>query len=358
MIFEKKHILKLKRKRIGEDRDYDSKNIFIDRNERSIDFDKEFYNKFKKKIRHINRYPNLNKIYLKLSKLLGISASNLFITDGVAGAIRNLIEIFTKPNYSNIVFFQPSFALYEVYADLFQIKKKIIKYDLKETSIVNEIFSIVDSKTAIVFLPIPDNPIAKNISKEDLKKLMSFCEKRKIILAIDEDYNDYSPPSSLNEIYKYKYIVFMRSFSKSFGAAGIRFGFMISNSFVNQYLSNYRTAYESNTLSILFAETIIENIEIKNKYVSQVNKSREKIKKILRKLNYKFYDTNFGNYILINFDSLKMKNNFIDFMLKNKIFIRGGWGHKFRKSVSITLSDIKTTNILIKYLKKFDTNNS
>ena len=104
MIFEKKHILKLKRKRIGEDRNYDSKNIFIDRNERSIDFDKEFYNKFNKKIRHINRYPNLNKIYLKLSKLLGISASNLFITDGVAGAIRNLIEIFTKPNYSNIVF--------------------------------------------------------------------------------------------------------------------------------------------------------------------------------------------------------------------------------------------------------------
>jgi phage antirepressor YoqD-like protein len=53
-----------------------------------------------------------------------------------------------------------------------------------------------------------------------------------------------------------------------------------------------------------------------------------------------------------------MKNNFIDFMLKNKIFIRGGWGNKFNKSVSITLSDIKTTNILIKYLKKFDTNNS
>ena len=54
MFHEKKHILKLKE--VGENRNYDSQNLYIDRNERSIDFNNNFYKKFKNKIKHINRY--------------------------------------------------------------------------------------------------------------------------------------------------------------------------------------------------------------------------------------------------------------------------------------------------------------
>lgn len=354
MLFEKKHILKLKRKRIGENRNYNSNNLYLDRNERSQDFDSKFYNKFKKKIKNINRYPNLNQIYKKLSNFLNIDVSNIFITDGVAGGIRCLIELFTKPKYSNIIYFQPSFALYDVYADLFQLKKKVINYKIEDEFIIDKIISLVDQKTAIIFFPIPDNPIAKNISIKDVLKLISFCEKRKILIAIDEVYIDYGYFSFVEKSKQFKYLVVLRSFSKSYGAAGIRFGFIISSNFINNYLSNYRSAYESNTLSILFAETIIENIKVKDKYVKEINLSREKIKQSLINLNLNYHDSDYGNYIYIYFKNIIQKNNFINYLKHKKIFIRDGWGKNFNKGVSLTLSDIKTTNKLIKHLSKFE----
>ena len=118
MFHEKKHILKLSRERVGENRNYNSQNLFIDRNERSLDFNKKFYKKFKDKIKNINRNHSLDSIYKKLSSYLRVNKNNIFITDGVAGGIRQLIEIFTKENVSNIIYFEPSLP-FMMYTQIF-----------------------------------------------------------------------------------------------------------------------------------------------------------------------------------------------------------------------------------------------
>tara|TARA_B100000886_G_C20402706_1_gene483332 strand:+ start:156 stop:1232 length:1077 start_codon:yes stop_codon:yes gene_type:complete len=353
MFHEKKQILNLNRKRIGEKRNYNSQNIYIDRNERSLDFNNLFYRKFKKKIKHINRYPSLDGIYKKLSSFFKVNKKNIFITDGVAGGIRQLIEIFTKEKVSNIIYFEPSFALYEVYADLFLLKKNKILYDLSEDITFNLIKNRINKNTAIIFLPIPDNPISKYITKKDLNLLAKYCDRNKIILAIDEVYSDYSKYSFIKETLNYKYTVVLRSFSKSFGAAGIRFGMAISSEFVMNYLHNYRSAYEANSLSILFAETLLENISEKNNYVKQVNKSRKIIHNTLKSLNIKYYSSNHGNYVYVDMEDEIKKNNILMFLKKEKIFVRGSWKGRFKNGFSITITDIQTTNKFIKSLLKF-----
>ena len=55
MFYEKKHILRLKRLRIGENRKYNSNNIYIDRNERSIDFQNKFYSKFTEEVKSLRK---------------------------------------------------------------------------------------------------------------------------------------------------------------------------------------------------------------------------------------------------------------------------------------------------------------
>lgn len=353
MFYEKKHLLNLERKRIGENRNYDSKNFYIDRNERSKDFEKEIYKKFFKKLKNINRYPSLDRIYLKLSSYLGINKKSLLITDGVAGGIRQLIEIFTKANKSNIIYFKPSFALYDVYADLFQVKKNIIKYDFHNNVDFNLIKSRIDKNTAIIFLPLPDNPIAKNIPKDEILLLAKYCDKTKILLVIDEVYADYSKYSLHKDCLNYKYTIVLRSFSKSFGAAGIRFGYMISSKYIMDYLNNYRQAYETNTLSILFAETLLENLGTKKRYVSEVNKSRNKIKKLLNSLNISYFNSMEGNYIFINMGSLRKKNEIVNYLKKNNIYVRDTWTDIFKTGFSITLCDITTTKKLINSIKNF-----
>ena len=183
MFHEKKHILKLKRERVGENRNYDSQNIYIDRNERSIDFDDLFYKKFKKKLKYINRYPSLDSIYKKLSSFLKVNKKNIFIIDGVSGGIRLLIEIFTKEKVSNIIYFEPSFALYDVYADLFLLKKNKISYNLDQNINFKLIRNKVDKNTAIIFLPIPDLEVRKPVGTTIAA--LPFSERENIICCIN-----------------------------------------------------------------------------------------------------------------------------------------------------------------------------
>lgn len=354
MFYEKKHILRLKRLRIGENRKYNSNNIYIDRNERSIDFQNKFYSKFKKKLKYINRYPSLENIYKKLSIFLKVNQENIFITDGVAGGIRLLIEIFTRENKSNIIFFDPSFALYNVYADLFLVKKNKIFYNLEDEINFKLIKSRINKETAIIFLPIPDNPISKKLSKKDLHLLAKYCDQKKIILALDEVYSDYSKYTFLKECLNYKYTIVLRSFSKSFGAAGIRFGMAISGKFIMNYLQNYRSAYESNSLTILFAETLIENLIEKNNYVREVNKSRKMIHDTLTRLNFKFYKSNYGNYIYIDLLDYDTKNSLTKFLKKNKIIVRDSWKGQFKNGISVTIPDTRTAKKFIDILKSYN----
>ena len=48
----------------------------------------------------------------------------------------------------------------------------------------------------------------------------------------------------------------MRSFSKAFGLAAIRLGYMIGNSDIINYISKTRTGYESNTVSVAIASLL------------------------------------------------------------------------------------------------------
>ena len=92
------------------------------------------------------------------------------------------------------------------------------------------IYSIFVSKnTSIVFLTFPNIPIEGNIDLKFIKKLAKFLIKEKILLVIDEVYFPFNKFSALSLVKKFNNLVIMRSFSKAFGLAGARIGYIVSN---------------------------------------------------------------------------------------------------------------------------------
>ena len=66
--------------------------------------------------------------YSKLSNWLGVRKNELFITEGVSGAIKSLVETLSYPGKNNIIFPYPTFALYPVYCKMFDLKPIYIGY--------------------------------------------------------------------------------------------------------------------------------------------------------------------------------------------------------------------------------------
>ena len=89
-------------------------------------FEKTPKEKLWKKLSNIKLglYPNLENFYIKISKWLKIEKEQVFITEGVSGAIKSLIETLTMSGKHNVIFPFPTFAMYPIYCKMFNVKFK------------------------------------------------------------------------------------------------------------------------------------------------------------------------------------------------------------------------------------------
>ena len=347
MYYKKLYLNKLTRTRAGRSRNI-SKGLFLDRNERCVPFNSKILKSIQKKILKVklNLYPELEPFYIKLAKWLKVNRSEIFITEGVSGAVKSLIECFTLPGKNNIIF-----ALYPVYCKMFDVKAKVIKYDKSYKLKFNDLIKSIDKKTAIVFLPNPNVPIAGTINLDQIKYLAKVCKKNKTILALDEVYFPFGNITGINLIKNFSNLIIMRSFSKAFGLAGIRFGYIVGNKENVDYISKSRSGYETNSISIEIASFFIDNKKITQNHIKEVKKGLDYLKKELIKEKIEFNLGKDNCFIFINLRNAVLAKKIVKKLTEKNIYVRGGWSKPFDQGFSVTGASPK---IMKNFFDKFN----
>ena len=346
MYNKKSYLKKLVRIRAGTYRKSDS-GLFLDRNERSTPLNNKIKQDLKKRLSKINlgQYPDLEKFYIKLSKWIKLPRNQIYLTEGVSGGIKSLVETLTVPGKSNIIFPTPTFALYPVYCKMFNIKIKNISYDLNYNLKLDNILQLIDNNTAVIFIPNPNMPIEGMLKYKDILKLAKICNKKKIILAIDEVYYPFSNFTVINLIKKFNNVLIMRSFSKAFGLAGIRLGYILGNKNIIDYISKTRTGYETNSLSVETASFFIDNYDLVLNYVSKVKSGLSFLKNELDKNKIEYNGGTYGNYIFINLKNPSLVNKVVNRLIKKNIYVRGNWPKPFNSGFSVSGAPINKIKI-------------
>ena len=181
-VYNKLKISSLKRLRIPETRDL-IKGIRLNRNERVENFEKNIFKKIFNKMNDfdLGKYSDQSDIYKVLSKYLKQKEENLVITSGIDGSIKSIFEIFADKG-EEIGILNPTYAMYEVYGNIF--KTKIIKIGYKNFKLQKEeLYRIIKKgKIKILFLPNPNKPFEDNFSLNEIQKLLTLCKKKTLLL--------------------------------------------------------------------------------------------------------------------------------------------------------------------------------
>ena len=343
MYHVKKYLENLERKRAYLDRKLKKNSLLLDRNEKFIPLNPKLKKKLTKKLNKINLglYPDIASFYVKMSKWLGLPKENIFLTEGVSGAIKNIIECYAIPGKSNIIFPYPTFAMYSVYCKMFNLEQRKITYSKDYKLNFKLLLKSINKKTAIVFLPNPNIPIEGMLGKNQIIKLLKKCSKLKVILAIDEVYYPFGNYTSLNLIKKFKNLLIMRSFSKAFGLASIRLGYILGNKKNIEYVSKIRTGYESNSFSLEVASFFMSHKKEIYTYIREVKYGFKYFKNKLDKLKVEYNGGNHGCFIYVKLKSKKFATHIIKQLKKRNIFVRGGWPKPYEKGILISGSTFK-----------------
>jgi len=346
----KKHLLNLQRLRAGTYRDT-SEGVFLDRNERVIPYSTEIIEALSQRLAKIrfNLYPELVPFYQKLSTWLEIPADCIYVTEGVSGAIKALMETIANPG-DNVVCPTPTFALYPVYSQMFQLEHRTVGYTDDYQLDVARLLRLIDDHTSIVFLPNPNAPISGTLTLEQIASIAKLCEKHNAVLAVDEVYYPFGGPTAISLISDYDNLFVLRSFSKAFGLAGIRVGYLLGNHKQVDHVSKTRAGYETNTASIEIASFFIERFHLIEEYIQQVKEGFAYLKNELNQLGLEYNGGNEGNFLFVNLKDKMLALNIVQSLRKKNIYIRGGWPDPYSAGVSITGAP---KHIMIEFFKEF-----
>ncbi|MBS0185063.1 MAG: histidinol-phosphate aminotransferase family protein [Proteobacteria bacterium] len=352
MFLKKKSYLRdIKRIRIPETRDL-SNGLRLDRNEKADNWPENFIEAVlaSKPASFFSTYPDLSGLYKKLATHLNVEEEQILVSSGIDGVIKTLFEILVEPG-EKIGVFAPTYAMYDVYAKLFQAKLIHIGYKSDYTPDWAAFESFLNQKPAILFLPNPNQPIESCFSLDELRTIAQKCLEVGCLFVVDEAYHYFGADSALPLLKEFENVVVMRTFSKAFGIPSARLGYMVSTSENMDLLCKTRFAHEANSFSAAMAEYLLDHFEIVKNYTHQINQSRIYVKEALQKLGIPSRGEK-GNYLLITLKSNEQTKKCVEFLRNQKIYVKGPWASPWDNCITITLAP---QNLMERFIKSMET---
>ena len=160
----------------------------------------------------------------------------------------------------------------------------------------------ISSKTKMVYLCNPNNPTGLLMDTNDLKL---FCKQisQKAIVFVDEAYHEFSgAPSATSLVPSTHNLCVLRTFSKAWGLAGARLGYVIAAPEVIDQLKKIKSLLDINLLAIKAAILLIAKHDVVTSYISEVKMARTFLATELKSHGIQ-YISSFANFIHIRLPS-------------------------------------------------------
>lgn len=251
----------------------------------------------------INTYPETAKIYKKLAVLDKLAPENFLLTNGSDGSIRTVFDVFVKPG-DKVLHSAPTFAMYAVYSKMFGAKVISFDYDASANGPVFDIegfFQVIkNEKPKVVCLPNPDSPTGTVISPEKMNELIALTADLGCMLLVDEAYYYFYNNTVIDQVNRYPNLLVCRTFSKAWGAAGIRVGYLAGHPDVMKVLHKNRAMYEVGTFSSEFIYLLLDHEKEVLASVQRLTEGRDYFAAELKKMNF-VTTISHGNFLHVNF---------------------------------------------------------
>ena len=250
----------------------------LDHNERTTPFDQEIFDAVWKQItpEEVVAYPVLGPLYKKLAEFLGVARDHILLCSGSDAGIKNIFEVYVEQG-DEVVMLVPSFGMFSVYCDMFGAVQVPVGYDPDFYLPVGRITGKINKNTKLVILANP-NHTGTVIAEKDLCAIIELAAKFNAIVLVDEAYHHFYKGTMISHVDRYDNLMIVRTFSKAFGIAPLRVGYLISQPPNIQNLRKVKLTFEITSVSAKFAEYLIDHPQICEAYVKDVEEGKNYIK--------------------------------------------------------------------------------
>ncbi len=298
----------------------------------------------------------------KLSKTWSVASNLLTLSNGSNEAIDILIRIFCDPRGEHpdqIAVFDKSFIAYPICAQAARIETVTVPLSRDEFEFKMDLNLMAETllknpRIKIVFLPNPNNPTGRHITKIELESFLKKVGHRKnLLIVFDEAYFEFVEAhdyvSAVNYMKDYPSVVVLRTFSKIYGLAGLRLGVMLAQPQVNEYYHRVRNPFNTSLVAQAAAVAALDDFEFVKRSQELVWIGKKQITKALNELKLTWIPSE-GNFIL--FDTKQDALKIYESLLKLGIILRPVFNYGLPTYLRWTIGSKEENQAVIDKLKQ------
>jgi len=286
--------------------------------------------------------PEGNTFRQAAAEVNGVPAEYIMCCNGGDDLLTIAFRAFCDENRA-VAYPVPTYSLYPVLAKLQNCKAIEIPFD----SEFNLPAKLTNTGAA---LTIVCNPNAPNGSFISVDELASLADELSSVLLIDEAYVDFAEKNCAALVKDFDNVIILRSMSKGYSLAGMRFGYAIAQPDLIAGLAKLKDSYNVDAVAIAVATAAIKDQNYFKKNIEKVKESRKELTEQLRVLGFEVPNS-FANFVLAENKNCKA-NEIYDKLVQRNIYVRYFDSPDLRDKLRITVGRKEQNDKLISALKE------
>jgi histidinol-phosphate aminotransferase len=214
-------------------------------------------------------YPDGNGFDLKqkLAARHGVEMTQITLGNGSSDVLEFAVRVFVGPG-DEVLFSEHSFALYPILTQAVGgtpvvAPAKNWGYDLAALKVR------ISERTRVIFIANPNNPTGTWLGAGELEGFIQAVPEH-VLVVVDEAYFDYAiePDTgavdysdTIGWVTCYPNLMVARTFSKSYGLAGLRVGYAVSHPQVADLMNRVRPPFNVNSVALAAATAALDDEE-------------------------------------------------------------------------------------------------
>lgn len=273
-------------------------------------------------LNNIGRYPDGNSFYLKqaLADFLQRNPTEIALGNGSNELLELVARIFAGKD-DEIIYSQYAFAVYPISAQAVgatgvEVPAKGWGHDLQAMA------DAITNKTKLIYLANPNNPTGTLFTQQEWEAFISRVPSN-VIVVLDEAYTEYVTheeyANGLEYLEQYPNLIVSRTFSKAYGLAALRIGYMIANEELIAYINRLRAPFNINHLAQVAAIAALKDPMFVKKTVDLNRQGMQALTQFFEQKGLSYIPSQ-GNFICLNLGQDALNIN--QALLKEGVIVR------------------------------------
>jgi len=237
----------------------------------------------------------------------------------------------------------PTYSLYPVLANIQNCKAIEVPFDEE----FNLPARLAKTNAALTIVCNPNAPSGTFISEEELA---SLADELSGVLLIDEAYVDFAEANCAGLVKDFDNVIILRSLSKGYSLAGLRFGYAIAQPGLIEGLVKVKDSYNVDAIAIAAATAAIKDRDCFRETIEKVKTERSRLIEKLRELGFVLPESS-ANFVFAEHKTVKAKEIF-DKLVQRNIYVRYWDSPGIDNKLRISVGTKEQNDILLSAIKE------